>query len=56
MSNYDKFQSDNNKFTQSRTDIYNNAFETPIGFKDYDFIKKDIHKYCELISFLRWYP
>lgn len=56
MSNYDKFQSDNNKFTQSRTDIYNSAFETPVGLKDYDFIKKDIHKYCELISFLRWYP
>jgi ribonucleoside-diphosphate reductase alpha chain len=56
MSNIEHFQSDNQKYTQARTDIYNPAFECPINNGDSDFLKKDIHKYCEMISFLRWYP
>lgn len=56
MSSYNNFQNDNVKFSQSRTDIYNCNFESPIRLSDGDFIDKNIEQWLELISFLRWYP
>lgn len=56
MSSYSNFQTDNAKHSKSRTDIYNSSFESPIKLSDGDFIDRNIHKWAELISFLRWYP
>jgi ribonucleoside-diphosphate reductase alpha chain len=57
MANYENFQSDNEKYTNDRYDIYNDAFESPVGMEyDISFIKRNLHKWAELISFLRWYP
>lgn len=56
MSSWNNFQSDNQKHSKSRTDIYNPAFETPIALNDGDFIDNNISEWLELVSFLRWYP
>lgn len=50
------FQTDNNKYTKDRYDIYNPSFESPVDKKQDDFITKNLHKWCEFISFLRFYP
>jgi hypothetical protein len=56
MSSYNNFQDDNQKHTKDRYDIYNPAFDTPIQKVQDDFITQNIHKWCELTSFLRFYP
>ncbi len=56
MAGYSKFQTDNVKFSKDRNDIYNPSFETPVKLSDGDFIDKNLDKWMELISFLRWYP
>lgn len=56
MAGYNNFQTDNAKHTKSRTDIYNSDFETPIKLSNGDFIDRNLEKWLELISFLRWYP
>ena len=56
MSSFSNFQSDNQKNTKDRCDIYNSSFENPIQKKQDDFISGNIDKWCELVSFLRFYP
>lgn len=56
MSSHNFHQSDNQKFTKNRYDITNPNFENPIQKVQEDFISENIHKWCELISFLRFYP
>lgn len=56
MASYKNFQNDNQKFTKSRTDIYNPAFENPVKKNNTDFIDENLDKWMEFVSFLRWYP
>lgn len=56
MPSYNNFQSNNQKFSKDRYDFYNDSFENPVEKKQDDFITKNIHKWTELISFLKWYP
>ena len=56
MSSFNNFQSDNQKYTKDRYDVYNPNFENPIQKKQDDFITANIDKWSEFISFLRWYP
>lgn len=56
MSSHKNFQSDNQKFDKDRYDIYNPNFENPIQKQQSDFITENLHKWCELVSFLRWMP
>jgi ribonucleoside-diphosphate reductase alpha chain len=57
MPNYNNFQSDNQKHSKDRSDIYNPEFESPVAnFSSTSFIDDNIHKWAELISFWRFYP
>jgi hypothetical protein len=56
MSSHNNFQSINQKNIKDRYDIYNSSFENPIQKKQDDFISENIEKWCELVSFLRFYP
>jgi hypothetical protein len=56
MSSYSKFQDDNQKYSKDRYDIYKDSFESPVEKKQEDFISGNLDKWCELISFLRFYP
>jgi hypothetical protein len=56
MSSVNKFQDDNQKYSKDRYDIYKDSFESPVEKKQEDFITGNIHKWCEFISFLRFYP
>jgi ribonucleoside-diphosphate reductase alpha chain len=56
MPSYSNFQSNNQKNTKDRYDIYNKDFENPIQKVQEDFISNNIHKWTEFISFLRFYP
>lgn len=57
MANYKNFQSDNQKHSKDRTDIYNPSFNSPIEATDNsNIIKKHLHKWVEFCSYLRWSP
>ncbi len=56
MASFNNFQSDNQKYSKDRYDIYNPNFDNPIQKVQDDFISKNIHKWLELISFLKFYP
>lgn len=56
---YSKFQNDNMKYENDRYDRYNSSFETPINTEDVEktnIINKNIKKWTEFCSFLRWMP
>lgn len=61
MSSYQKFQSDNNKYSKgtSRTDIYNPAFTKTIeakGSNELDNFSRNLQKYIDFVSWARWNP
>ena len=57
MGSYKNFK-DNDKYSESRTDIYNPSFETPVKPSDENnnIIDRHLPEMVELCSFLRWYP
>lgn len=57
MSSITNFK-DNDKFTESRTDIYNASFESPIkpSEENDNIVDRHIGEFTELCSFLRWMP
>ncbi len=57
MGSYNNFR-DNDKFTESRTDIYNHSFESPITPSEEkgNIVDRHIVEFTELCSFLRFYP
>lgn len=61
MASYKNFQSDNNKYDykETRTNIFNAAFNptvSAIGVKEESDFEKNIHKWCDFISWARWNP
>lgn len=57
MANHKNHESKNNKYTKDRSDIYDPTFSSPAQATDNsDIIKKNLHKWAELCSFLRFYP
>jgi len=56
MASRNNFQSNNQKNTKDRSDIYNPEFNTPIKVDSGDFITDNLDKWMEFISFLRFYP
>ena len=57
MTSYKNFTSTNKKHTKSRTDIYNEAFETPFQPTDQsNVITRNIEKWTEFCAFIRFYP
>lgn len=57
MSSYENFQTKNAKHTKDRYDIYEPSFYSPVSTnKHNDRLTKNIHKWAEFISFIRWYP
>ncbi len=61
MSSYQKFQSDNNKYSKgtSCTDIYNPAFTKTIeakGSNELDNFSRNLQKYIDFVSWARWNP
>lgn len=57
MSSITNFK-DNDKHTESRTDIYNPSFESPIkpSEENTNIVDRHIVEFTELCSFLRWMP
>lgn len=57
MSSITNFK-DNDKYTESRTDIYNASFESPIkpSEENNNIVDRHIVEFTELCSFLRWMP
>lgn len=57
MGSYENFK-DNDKYTDSRTDIYNSSFESPIKPSEEkgNVVDRHIEEFTELCSFLRFYP
>jgi ribonucleoside-diphosphate reductase alpha chain len=57
MGSYNNFR-DNDKFTESRTDIYNPSFESPIAPSEEkgNIVDRHIVEFTKLCSFLRFYP
>lgn len=51
-------ESDNNKYTKDRFDIYNPTFENPLKNTDYNsnIITRNISKFTELCAFIKWMP
>ena len=60
MSSYNKFQSDNAKYSNKESrNNYNPDFNSSVdskGEEEYNQLKSNIDKYVELISWIRWYP
>ena len=58
MAGYDNFETDNNKHTYDRFDIYNPAFETPLkkSNSSENTISRHLSEFSKLCAFLRWYP
>lgn len=56
MATIQNFSTKNSSATKNRYDIYNPEFENPIFKTENDFLSANIHKWTELISFLRFYP
>lgn len=56
MSSYNNFQSKNKKNTQDRYNIYESEFYSPISKSPDSKLDKNLHKWAEFISFIRWYP
>ncbi|WJV20703.1 hypothetical protein QU593_09835 [Rossellomorea marisflavi] len=59
MSSYTNFQSDNQKNTSNRYDIYDSSFNPSVdakGDKELDSFSKNLHKYKDFVSWARWYP
>jgi ribonucleoside-diphosphate reductase alpha chain len=58
MASHNNHESDNNKFTKDRYDVYNSTFENPIESSDYNsnIIKKNISKFAEFCAFIKWMP
>lgn len=57
MASYSNFQSNNQKHSKDRSDIYNADFNSPVDPNDNsNIIKKHLHKWTELCAFLRWMP
>ena len=57
MGTYENFK-DNDKYSESRTDIYNPSFESPVKPSDENgnIVDRHIEEFTELCSFLRFYP
>jgi ribonucleoside-diphosphate reductase alpha chain len=58
MSSYSNFETKNKKYEKDRYDIYEAEFETPLKASEYNstIITKNLKKFTELCSFLRWMP
>lgn len=58
MAGYSNFETKNKKFEKDRYDVYESAFETPLKSSDIssNSIKRNIKKWAEFCSFLRFYP
>lgn len=57
MASYKNFESKNKKHTKDRYDIYDSTFSSPVQPQDNsNTIKRNLHKWSELCSFLRFYP
>lgn len=56
---YNNFQSDNQKYSKNRTDIYNSEFNKAvdlIGIEELDSFTKNLNKYIDFVSWGRWFP
>ena len=55
MGTYENFK-DNDKYSESRTDIYNPSFESPVKPSDENgnIVDRHIEEFTELCSFLRF--
>ena len=59
MTSYKHFQSDNQKHTKDRTNIYNPDFNPTVssrGDMEVDNFTKNLHKYVDFVSWCRWNP
>ncbi|MGD7047075.1 hypothetical protein FZC83_02325 [Rossellomorea marisflavi] len=59
MASYSNFQSDNEKNSNNRYDIYNAAFNSSVdakGDKELDSFNKNLDKYKDFVSWARWNP
>ncbi|MCY7500109.1 hypothetical protein [Bacillus pumilus] len=57
MASYKNFTSKNHKNSNNRNDIYEPSFETPLDRDgEKNIIKKNISKWAEFTSFIRFYP
>jgi len=56
MPSHKNFQSNNKKNTKDRYDIYQPDYYTPITESQDDKFKKNIHKWAEFVSFIRFHP
>lgn len=57
MGSYNKFQDDNNKYSQDRYNIYDSNFYSPIeNTTSLKFLEDNYQKWAELISFWKFYP
>jgi len=59
MSSYENFQSDNKKYTKSRTNIFKPEFNStikPISTQEQDNFTKNLSKYIDFIMWARWMP
>lgn len=57
MASHNNFKI-NDMHNESRTDIYNSTFETPVKIPEtnIDMVSKHLKEFAELTSFLRWMP
>lgn len=56
MSSYGNFQSKNKKHTKDRYDVYEPDFYSPVEKSPDSKLDKNLHKWAEFISFIRFYP
>ncbi len=56
MASNQNHQSKSAKHTQDRYDVYEPEFYTPVSNSPDSKLDKNLHKWAEFVSFIRWYP